>query len=253
MSLVCHREPMSFYVGKIERGEPFTSLLYGDGEMLVALDRRTGRTMAYGEVVTEQMVREMGDSLHDTSPDVIHGTDLWLINWREYPGGDVANIQEVGLAWERYTSPFSIEWYDGVVWEDAVRAGQFGPFLKALQQREVVLVGNHHLSKLAFLQPKARIGIPPQDAYSSIERIEMETARLLRPGDVCIVCTGLGAIPLIMRLRKQVSGVTYLDLGSTFDVFVRMGGDRGWRNELYYDYGRWQALIAKNLEGVPQC
>lgn len=248
---VTHREPLSFYVDKLNRREPFTSLLYGDGEMLVALGKRTGRIMAYGEVITPRMVTEMSDSLFDKSPDIIHGTDLWLINWREYPGGDVANIAEVGMAWEEYTAPLHIEWYDGVVWENAIRAGEFAPCFQALADRQVCLVSHYRIAEHGLIDWRSFVPIPERNAYEKIDDTERTIFNCVHYDDpVFVICVGLGAIPLIMRLRKYFPQGTFLDLGSTFDVFVKMGGDRGWRNELYQNEAAWKDLVGRNLLGV---
>jgi hypothetical protein len=61
---------------------------------------------------------------------------------------------------------------------------------------------------------------------------------------------GLGAIPLALRIRKRCPNATVLDLGSTFDVFVGLGAERGWRRELYEDRAKWDDCIRKNLEEV---
>ena len=68
------RLPLSWYVEKLERGKPFVSLLYGDGEWLVALRERTGATMQNGEVVTRQLEDEMLASLEALDPAIIRGT-----------------------------------------------------------------------------------------------------------------------------------------------------------------------------------
>ena len=87
------------------------------------------------------------------------------------------------------------------------------------------------------------------NACAELTRLESEMMGQLEDGPV-VVCMGIGAIPLIMRLRKHYRDGTYLDLGSTFDVFARLGAERGWRKELYADEAKWKAVVDKNLEGV---
>src|SRR5438874_2209970 len=89
------RYPLSWYVEKLEQNKPFTYLSYGDGEWLVALRERTGRTMQNGEVVTKQLEDEMLESLCPNS-SVIRGTDPFLIDYETYQGGDKESIHAIG-------------------------------------------------------------------------------------------------------------------------------------------------------------
>ena len=83
------RTPLSWYVSKIERGEPFTSLLYGDGELNVAAGLMTGAHYTeYAELVTPRLAEELRAALALNAPDVVYGTDPHLIHYETYQGGD---------------------------------------------------------------------------------------------------------------------------------------------------------------------
>lgn len=246
------REPLSFYTSRILAGEPFTSLLYGDGEFLVATRSRTNDTMAYGEVATTRMVNEMLASFTPQDPDIVRATDINLIEYEKYQGNDWKSVHEIGIRIRAFLTAFSARhwtWYDGVVWEDAAQRGELSPFLRAIRTRDVVVVGNRLLRRCTFLAPKLFVPIPDRNAYSVIDDLESRLVADARPSAVYLVCAGLTTIPLIMRLRDQIPGATFLDLGSTFDLFVGLP-TRGWRVELYKNRKAYEDVVRRNLEGV---
>ena len=253
MSVPIARHPLSWYVAKLERGEPFTSLLYGDGEFMVADGEHIGKTLAFGEVVTEQLHREMVASLLEPGEDIIRGTDPNLINYMDYGGRDIDTFRPVGRRVNALLAKVApnLDWVDGVMWDVASREGGLGSLLKALQERWTITVGNEKLMGFAD-----RIGgfLPVLSENACSQLTILEANLIGRIGNiskpVLVFCMGLGAIPLAMRLRKVVPECTVLDLGSIFDVFAGIGEQRGWRAEMYADPVAWKECIRKNLEGV---
>ncbi len=248
--MIYRTEPLSWYIDKLVHNEPFASLVYGDGELVVALGRATGTSYTgYHELVTPRMVQEMCDSFIGDSPDVLRGTDFNVLNSKYHDSGRLEAPLEQLLG-ERHKS---LEWLDGVVWEDAVRVGDLNPLLRVLKKKRVVLIGNKKLNQLYWLGMDSFYAVPNTNAYEAIDDIERDLLSWEEPyrsNVVYIMCMGLGAIPLICRLRKKMPTCTFLDLGSCFDVFV--GGDswRAWRKELYADPKRLKEVIDKNLEGL---
>ncbi len=253
--LITRRHPIDWYTNKLDRGEPFTSLLYGDGELMCAARMRTGDTLQNGEVVTKELEDEIITSLDDPPEGLVRGTDLSLIKYDSYKGQDKESVVALGKAFapifEKH--PNSQDWVDGVVWEDTVRAGGFGPVFRSLQHRDVVMIGNPALWGNQYLQPiispRAFISIPTSNACAFLTKITENVLEVTSGSNtVYLVCCGLGAIPLIRRLRGQLPKTcTFLDLGSTFDVFAGLGAERGWRQELYANKKALDELITANL------
>ena len=244
--------PLEWYADKVERGEPFTSLLYGDGEFQIIAGLRTGQTMAYGEVVTERMAEEMTASLEPNDQSLIRGTDPHLIEPETYKGQDADQFQTSCAEYHRLLSGLrERDWTDGVVWDRASRDGELGPFLRALRTRRVVFVGNAVLA--ASLQPvlrqQASVLVPESNAWAAADSAE-DLCRISREESAYVVCAGLTTIPVIMRLWRVNPLCTYLDLGSALDVFAGIGAERGWRAELYADPSRHQEVVARHLRGL---
>jgi hypothetical protein len=245
------RHPLSWYVAKLERGEPFTSLLYGDGELCVAAGLYQGQLYTgYHERVTPRLALALRDALALNAPDVVYGTDPHLINYETYAGQDAIDFRQLGASVRPIIEAHPVPWVDGVVWEDAVRAGEAAPLLSFLARSDALLIGHPSLRRAGFFDPDKFVEIPARNAFGSHEAT---LAKALASGrhDVYVVCAGLGAVPLCMALRERWPDATFLDLGSTFDVFAGLGATRGWRAELYADPARLADLRRRNLAGVP--
>ena len=244
-------EPVAWYVEKLEKEESFTSLLYGDGEFMVADGEHIGQTLAFSEVVTEQLYNEMVASLLDPGTDIIRGTDPNLVNHESYGGSDLDSFRKVGQRIDKLLTKLnlSIPWFDGVMWDRASREGELGPLIRALWRRQTVIVGNARLRPFAEEYLGWLLAIPSENAVSCLDQLEGALTEWADRADhpVFVLCMGLGAIPLAMRLRRAVLGCTVLDLGSNFDVFAGIGEQRGWRAEMYANKQLWQETLAKHL------
>lgn len=250
------RLPLSWYIENLLCGEPFASLLYGDGEFMAASGKRCGESLAYGEVVTAKMERELQESLDDVQDlSIVRGTDESIIDPESYAGRDIEAVRSMHRRAVEAVGDRAIPWVDGTIWDTEVREGRLGPLLRILHgwyatlRPRTVVVGNEKLAKAKFLHPAEFVPIPDRNAYARIDEIERR-CRIWPLPEIVVVCAGLTAIPLIMRLRKSMPGCTFLDLGSVLDVFVGLGESRGWRRELYADPKRWKEVVRKNLDGV---
>lgn len=245
------RQPLSWYVAKLERREPFTSLLYGDGELCVAAGLYQGQMYTgYCERVTPQLALSLRDALALNAPDVVYGTDPNLVHYERYAGQDSVDFRALGAQVRPVIEAHPVPWVDGVVWEDAVRAGEAAPLLRFLARADVLLVGHPSLRRVGFFDPDLFVPVPAKNAAGSHDAT-LEAALALGRHDVTVVCAGLGAVRLCMALRERWPDATFLDLGSTFDVFAGLGACRGWRKELYADPPALADLRRRNLEGVP--
>lgn len=247
--------PLEWYIDKLQRGEPFTSLLYGDGEFTAMSGEVTGRAYTnYREVVTQQLVEELRASLTEPGDDIIRGTDLFLAYPETYHGNDQESVKAVNRRMRALMTDEQIaKLVDGTVWDVAVREGKLGPLLKVIREqfKRTVLAANANLLRKTHHWFRVVMDVPERNACSELDDLEYAFAnRLAWEPQVIVLCMGLGAIPLAMRLRKRFPEAAILDLGSTFDVFARIGAERGWRRELYEDEAKWRACVEANLEGL---
>lgn len=248
------RLPLSHYVDLLERRVPFTYLSYGDGEFHVMSGLHNGQKFTqYEEVVTPEIAAEMRVSLDVPGDDIIRGTDEFIVEPETYGGNDKPVIFEANRVARMSIGNRKIDWVDGTIWDESVKNGLLGPLIKILSVRDTVVVG---VGKLC-----AKVPFHTSNAYytkgtNDCSRLNDLMYTVTKWEDLCdstpvyVLCMGLGAIPLAMRIRGKIPGATVIDLGSALDVFAGLGADRGWRKELYADPVRLKALIDKNLEGV---
>lgn len=249
-----HNHPLAWYVDKLRSGEPFAYLSYGDGEFLVASGLAIGRKMAFGELVTQAFSAEMRASLDNADPRILRGTDRHLIFPETYHGGDAVPFRAMCAAWlGRLPDLRVLEWVDGVVWDRVAQDGKLWPLLEALRELRPTLVANRKLVEALkpILDPRAYRFIPETNAYGDIDAIaEWLTRPSYQPPKVFVLCMGLGASPLTCRLLAKHPDATFIDLGSSLDLFARIGVNRGWRAELYADEAKYRDLVRRNLEGT---
>lgn len=265
------RHELDWYVGRLDRGEPTVSLLYGDGEFRAADRSSIGDRLQNDERATEQLCLELRKSLLPRwdGPDLVRGTDPYVLDWETYPGNDVEFVRDASeraqgvLREVRDPSstrhgqdtriPFTpIDWADGRVWDDAVRAGGLGPLVRWVRARRVCVVGCDALANpvATVWGPRTTfVAVPGKDAAAVLDATDHRVRHAGRH-DAWLLCCGLSAIPLAMRLRRAFDGATVLDLGSTFDVFFGLGAERGWRAELYSNPKLLADVVGRNLEGA---
>lgn len=247
-----------WYVERLREREPFALYLFGDGEFRVAAGDVTGqRYTEYKENVDKLMVTLMLEAMYATDPSVVKGTDPHLIAPETYGGRDVVALNEAVDRFKHLWADRELTFVDGVEFDRHSRDGTLGPLLKALHGRDMVVVGHPFVCSL-FAHAR-HVACPPTNAWASGPLLEAavksECWGLRDP--VVVACCGLTAIPLLERLRQGNPDGTFMDLGSTFDSFVGLGQQRGWRRELYEEkgYGQLKAHVEANLAGVcgPGC
>lgn len=254
--------PLEFYADKIARREAFTLQLWGDGEFMVASGRAEGRIMQSGEVARPWLCAVLREALKGGDrPDVLRGTDEHLLFPARYGGNDVEDVNQhainVQKSFDVIKSNPPTRWVDGTIFDAAVREGRLGPLIAALRTRTVVVVGHPSLEGgVPFLKAARFVSIPGADASGSFlelhERLIEVGRELTNLSPAYVLCMGLGAIPLAesLRAKTKFKGATFLDLGSTFDVFAGLGGDRGWRREAYADAALCDRIRRSNVEGI---
>lgn len=233
--------PLSWYTEKLLRGEPFSSLVYGDGEFLAMAG------LSCGEQVPRQVRDELIASLDCDDPRIMRGTDPMLLDPDSYDGQDKEAVYRMAAAADAAIGDRTLDWVDGTVWDTSVREGSLGPFLKALRNRPLTLVGHPKLREMDFLPVERFVAVPPNAAAAALDAT---TEASLGRSAVYLVCCGISAAPLIVRLMERLPTSTFLDLGSTFDVFVGLGEGRGWRRELYANKHKLAECIHSNLRGL---
>ena len=247
------RRPLEWYVEELAR-RPLVCLTWGDGEFQAASRTRTGERFQCNELVTTRLEDQLRAALAWEDGRAVWGTDPFLIEYTSYPGRDWDVVLGNGRLVRQVLEECKAEkqWADATVWDTAVREGRLGSFLRWLRTRKVVVVGNPRLANWEGWAARRTefVAVPAEDAAAKLDQTYATARSAGLAADAFVLCCGLGAIPLAVRLADRFPRASVLDLGSTFDVFVRLGATRGWRAELYEDPEAWRRCCEANLEGV---
>ena len=115
-----------------------------------------------------------------------------------------------------------VNWSNADMFHEASKKGELKPFLKALQYRNVLIVGNKRLAKLKTFFDFKFLAVPDSDSWSSKESILSKVSEQLTDNVVVLFACGITSNWLVDKLHEKHSA-TFIDIGSLLDPFV---GDR---------------------------
>lgn len=226
--------PLSYFVDRLDRGEPVTYVRYGDGEFsaLLGRDGETCDGQPYTRELGMDLLRTLAQPrgyLYALGPRAAQGLGI-----------DVeAFMRRRGL---------KIDWHDSEVFIDASTRGDLFPLVAALRKRRVLTVGPAHLRKHPAYDAVAFVETPAKDAYRALRRLYLEVMREAYKADVICFSAGPVAKILIHDLSPHLGqSHSLLDLGSVFDWYAGVDS-RGYMRRM--DAETRERLRRANLGGV---
>lgn len=229
MNIIEH--PLQYYVDRLANGQRFSQGMYGDGEWISVFGYSVGRANAEGTIYTQGLYRELKTIITD-----FHAAD-YLISVPE-------GLKRYGDFREKIDRITSREFVDKDVWDREVRLGGFCPLIRQLQGMRTCIVSNANLRRLNFLQYDEFIEISYPNCYDEIDYVVSMATTVIPHCEVYLVSAGLPAAIITASLHKLIPDAFCLDLGSVWDAFVGIGGQRGWRGELYADKAKYREWLA---------
>ena len=218
--------PLSYddIIGKIQASEKFDISRYGDGEL---------------ECMFHKRGRPMNSDLHKYYPDLGEALiDVWK-NWSNEPSyylglQNLAFRQNTEVIME-YTEKYGIEWCGADVFHKASMRGRINELVDALKERDVIVIGNHHLKKLGF----EHYEIPMKNAWKAYDRIVKYVEDNISEEKVIVYCCGMMASVLVDYFAGEA---TQIDAGSCFDPYCGYMS-RGYHFELPVPKGESSAYF----------
>ena len=259
----CHRSELRTpkhlgdYVMRLEQGIPFTlSNIGGDGEFLTM----TGwdGTNSDGRESTPEKAAALTQTLleprlafHGYNPGNLESKKRK--NARRFLHSHGINIPEYevgkGLTDPYFgTSLINVRWVHKEIISSANVGGRLNPFLHALRERPLFVIGPSTLS-LEFLGDVLQCNVAKlyHEGWEMLDQIERDVAEVFDryPNDL-VVTWSLGYLTkvLMWRLRPQFPGVTQIDVGAIWDPYCGLLNRHGYRRP------EWAECKAKNLEGL---
>lgn len=275
-----NRESVYHYVRMMQRREHFTFAGYSDAEWRCVFGGEwAGTVTALGQVIDPDHGRLLADVLRRRAADPTFMVAVPRCLWpHEGPRPEGAPADAPG--------PFrpglpgfaegQVDWWLGReglrpdgwerddVLDDLAAAGGLYPWLREFNRHRVLLVGPAHLRRLPpeVLHVGGLVEVPTPNLHRDPAALDGAAAAArgwlddrLGAGEtvVVLVSAGVSAAVICDRLHDRVVGGRrgwVIDVGSTWDAFVREGGQRAWRAELYADPARWEKWYNDCLFGI---
>lgn len=207
--------PIEWYIEQIRERKPFALARWSDGEWPCVLGRQGANT-----------------DKHPYSPELRRDLTQCLLERPRY----VMGLQElvprtIGQEvhdWleERELWP---DWVQGGVFHTASIENRLGPFIAALAERGVILVGPKRLGALAVFPIRAHIETPLFNCHSECERVvEEAAAAIARLGTepVVSISASMSANVIVHRLNALHPEATLIDIGSLWEPYVGVANRR---------------------------
>ena len=115
-----------------------------------------------------------------------------------------------------------------------------------------VVISNESLRPIhAFLPYDHFIEISTPNFHRQPGGIENAAHQAIAYGKpaVYLVSAGMSAALIIDKIYDYIPDSFFIDCGSIWDGFVRVGGQRAWREMLYMDERRWTRWYRRNVYG----
>lgn len=190
--------PLSFFTDKLNNNEPFSLIRVGDGEFHILY--KTRPTVAYGIECTDRLQARFEYVMTHQYPNLYFGMQ------RNLPHQIEKLLEDHPL----------LDWVDSEIFTDELIAGNLKPFIDALRNKTVTIVGPEFL-KFVPIKYKHFISTPEIGALDLHEELK-ESIRACT-SDVYIYCCGPEAKMLISDLHGDVPGF-HIDLGHILEVAV---------------------------------
>jgi len=245
-----NRKELAVLTDKIEKGERFSVLSFGDGEWSFVFDRENHHELSERELWTEEIWVGLLQALNlSRREDCYLTTTIGTYGEKGY--------EELHLKAEKYLEIMELEpkeltdarvFYDTlqqIVRGNLQALADFISFLKVLRKKKVVLVGDAHLAgiiKEGLLPDAEHILIPEGKASKNIHNICYDVIMHKKPAYYFLSC-GMATGAILKDLHSRLPKSSFIDVGALWD-FILMEGDRAephWK-EL-------KAIIKRELDG----
>lgn len=193
------------YLTWIKERKPFTFSRWGDGEWSAILGREGKNCDGH------EYFAEMGKEL----ARVLKSNPHYEVGIQNHA---LRTMPEI-MPWiEKNHLPID-QWVNADVWHHASIKEQFDPFFDAIQNRPVLLVGPHCLTKMEI--HSYWVEVPERNCWQSFDSIMKGIDNYIDYADIVLFSASMPAKIMIDRLyAKHGQTKTLLDMGSVFMPYV---------------------------------
>jgi hypothetical protein len=227
---------LSWYIDKIKNNEHFSLGMYGDGEVQCILNSFGDRFKenCEGTLYTKELSKAMAESLKFKAPNFYFSAS--------------EDLRSLGYD-KKLDQITDIEFVEKDMWHKAMCAGGLYPLIEEFRKHNVCIIGNENLKKLTFLNYDKFIDIGYPNCFEKLEQTKKEILDYGKEGIYVFAC-GIPATLFVQSVHDQIPNSWFLDLGSIWDGFCGIGGQRPTRRELYKHPETWLEWVDKNLKDI---
>ena len=210
-------KPAGDYLRMLKDKESFSFSRYWDGEISAIVRQMTFDGKIGINCDGCKYLPELRDGLVKS---ILNNKPYFhAICWPEYHIGTI-NLRKQFEEWLNAMDS-KVEWYDFLVWQRMVEAGNFRVVTRILDERECFFIaGNHLLPSVRLIHNSKFYEIPKVDAITSrvdIENFIIQTCKSVdKP--VFILCAGMASNVIIDELYDVIPNATMIDMGSVWDA-----------------------------------
>lgn len=236
-----HDQPLSWYVDKIANNEHFSLGMYGDGEWQCIFNHAFGdrfKGNCEGTEYTSDLSEKMADSLNFKGENFLFSAPD---TFKKVPDYKRYEILIDKLAHKEYV--------EKNVWHKEMCNGNLYPLIKELRNHNVAIIGNKNLKGLTFLNYDKFFEVSYPNCYGELEKITNEILEYGKSGVYIFAC-GIPATLFVQAVHGKIPNSWFIDMGSIWDGFVGIGGQRPTRREFYKHPDQWKEWVDKNLKEI---
>ncbi len=253
-----NKESVNHYCKWIADGRPFSFAGFSDAEWYCILGHRAGDKTGLGQVIDYQHGLRLAVVLTERDRDKQFLQAMPKCLWPSLEGPGVPGLNEGEIDYWRGIYHLTAPVYErDKVLDDLARDAGLYPWIREFERHPVCLIGPKELKDTKhFLHWREHVVITSPNLHLEKDGIDRAVESALtfnkgREGSLFLVSAGVSAAVIIDRIHDNVmaSKGWCLDMGSVWDAFVGIGGQREWRKNLYADKVRYELWLRDNLHG----
>lgn len=232
---------IDFYLNKIRNNEPFSIGMYGDGEWQCIFNQ-CGLSFAKNcedTIYSPELSKQMYDSLSFNEENFY------------FAAPDTFKIVPQYFGYEKTIDEYfpNKVFYEKNVWNKAMCKAELYPVISEFRKHNVCIIGNKMLKGLTFLNYDKFIEVSYPNCFGELESVVKQCLEYGKEGIYIFAC-GIPATLFVQALHGKIPNSWFLDLGSIWDGFVGIGGQRPTRRQFYLNQELWKEWVDKNLKEI---
>lgn len=207
--------PLSYYVDKLDKCEPFSFVRYGNGEWDAIFETGT-ITGSHSQKLTVPGLRKSMERSVRLAPR----SDNYLLGIQSKRYLSSRGLWKLIEEYVHSCAP-DLVWHVGDVFHKASMKGRLFPLVEVLKKRNCYVVGPEYLRKInKYIKVEEFIQVNTRNCYVQLSSVRKKLLSLPRNRVIC-VSAGPMAKVLIYQLYHQIGDTdTLLDCGSLWDPYA---------------------------------